>query len=145
MLTLSDFTLTITLPVLWNDMDAAGHVNNLIYLKWSEEARIHYFEEMGMNLKFGGAGTGPILGHQDAKYIFPMTHPDTAIVGIRTLGIDPDRFVLQTGVFSKKYDRIAAFSHQTIIPYDYDKLAKVALPAEWVSSIERIEGRAFNS
>ena len=30
----------VTLPILWGDMDAYGHVNNVVYLRWFEEARV---------------------------------------------------------------------------------------------------------
>ncbi|PHI19993.1 acyl-ACP thioesterase [Lewinellaceae bacterium SD302] len=138
-LKLSDFPLQTRIPVQWNDMDAAAHVNNLVYLRWCETARVEYFEKMKMNISFRGAGTGPILSYQDGKYIFPMTYPDVAIIGTRTLEVLKDRFVLQAGVFSEKHKRIAAISTQVIVPYDYELLRKVDLPAEWVEAIERIE------
>jgi len=59
-------------------MDSAKHVNNLIYLKWTETSRILLFTQM-MDTSFDGK-EGPILGWQDCKYIFPMTYPDTALV-----------------------------------------------------------------
>ncbi len=46
-LTLEDFKITTSFPVHWGDMDAAQHVNNLVYMKWTETARLLYFEEMG--------------------------------------------------------------------------------------------------
>lgn len=138
-LTLDDFKVTTEFPTHWGDMDSAQHINNLVYLRWAETARVIYFDKMGMNIAFGGAGAGPILAWQDCKYLLPMTHPDTAIVGVRTSEIKEDRFVLQTAVFSKRHNRIAAITHQDIVPYDYAKLAKVDLPAAWVEGIKAID------
>lgn len=138
-LSISDFKLHISVPVLWSDMDAAAHVNNLIYLRWCETARVRYFEEMGMNTSFRDAGAGPILAYQDGKYLFPMTYPDTAKIGIRAISVDEDRFTLQAGVFSERHGRIAAISEQVIVPYDYALLQKVPLPAEWTTAIRRID------
>ena len=139
-LTLADFNITTSFPTHWGDMDSARHVNNLIYLRWAETARVVYFREMGMNIEFSGAGAGAILSYQDCKYIYPMTHPDTAVVGVRTKQILPDRFVLQTAIFSATHDRIAAVTHQTIVPYDYAALQKVAMPGAWLAGIRRIDG-----
>ncbi len=138
-LEITDFPLITRIPVQWNDMDAAAHVNNLVYLRWCETSRVEYFERMKMNIAFRGAGTGPILSYQDGKYIFPMTYPDVAIIGTRTLEVLEDRFILQAAVFSEKYERIAAISTQVIVPYDYEKLSKVVLPGEWVKAITEIE------
>ena len=137
--TLEDYKVKEEYPVHWGDMDVAKHVNNLIYLHWVESGRIRYFYEMGMDNKF--EGVAPIIGWQDCKYIFPMTFPDTAIVGVRTLEIEEDKIILETAVFSKKHERIAAISKQSIIPYSYDDLKKVPLPTSWRTGVERIEKR----
>ncbi|MGB0840559.1 MAG: acyl-CoA thioesterase [Chitinophagales bacterium] len=136
---LAKYNVVTRYPVHWGDMDSANHVNNLIYLRWAESGRIAYFNKMGMDTGFQGGGVGPILGWQDCKYIFPMTFPDTAIVGIRTLEIKVDRLVIETAIFSERHQRIAAISKQTIIPYNYATLKKAALPEAWVEAIKQID------
>lgn len=138
--TLSDYKVITKFPVQWGEMDSANHVNNLIYLRWAESGRIEYFAQMDMNISFQPGSIGPILGWQDCKYIFPMTFPDTAIVGCRVIEILEDRFTVKTAIFSEKHERIAAISKQSIVPYDYSALKKVAMPKEWVEKIREIEG-----
>jgi len=125
--------------VHWGQMDAARHVNNTVYLRWAESARITYFEAMGMDTSFQGGGVGPILGWQDCKYIFPLTFPDTAIVGVRTIEQKEDRFIMECAIFSEHHQRISAISKQSIIPYNYGELKKVALPQEWIRAIEQVD------
>ena len=134
---IEDYKTIVHYPVQWGDMDAAQHVNNLIYLRWGESARILYFEKTGIDTTFNRKSIGPILGWQECKYIFPMTYPDTAIVGIRTLEIKEDRVLIETAVFSKKHERIAAISKQSIVPYDYAKLGKAPMPDFWRTGIEK--------
>ena len=140
-LTLDDFKIITRYDVHWGDMDAARHVNNLVYMRWTESARIHYFQMMEMDTSFLGGGVGPILGWQDCKYIFPMTYPDTAIVGLRTVEILEDRFIMQCAVFSEQHQRLASLGKQSIIPYNYKELRKVPLPGEWVEGINKLEGK----
>jgi len=137
-ITLQDYTHITKLPVQWGDMDAARHVNNLIYLRWSESGRIAYFNAMGMNPSFSGSDTGPILAWHDCKYIFPMTFPDIAIVGVRTLEILKDRLIMESGIFSERENRIAAISKQIIVPYSYAELKKVPLPQSWKAGVEAL-------
>ncbi|MCR9287955.1 MAG: thioesterase family protein [Bacteroidetes bacterium] len=139
-LTLDLFKIIEKYPVHWGDMDSANHVNNLVYLRWAESARIKYFEKMGMDTSFSSVGTGPILGWQECKYIFPMTYPDTAIVGARTVEITEDRFFIECAIFSERHNRIAAISKQSIIPYSYGELKKVEMPDPWLEEIAKIEG-----
>ena len=137
-LTPADFPIQVRCPVLWGDMDAARHVNNIVYLRWTETARVVYMDAMGMDTSFRGPGVGPIIGWQDCKYIFPLEYGDTALVGARTTEILQDRFVMQCAVFSERHDRLAALSLQHIIPYSYGELRKVALPEEWVRGIRAV-------
>lgn len=125
-------------------MDAANHVNNLVYMRYMESARIAYFEQIKMDTTFtSGESAGPILGWQDCKYIYPLTYPDTAIVGIRTIEILSDRFKMESAVFSETHNRIAALSRQIIIPYNYKSLQKMELPKSWIQNIEALEERTF--
>ncbi len=135
---LSKYKVVEEYPVHWGDMDSANHVNNLVYLRWGESCRLSYFEKIGIDTSFKSAQAGPILGWQDCKYIFPMMHPDTAIVGVRTIEKQKDRLILECAIFSKKHQRIAAISKQSIIPYDYIALKKVDLPKEWIEGIEKL-------
>jgi len=140
---LEEFKVVMEFPVLWGQMDAARHVNNTIYLRWAESARIFYFEKMVMDTEFSGDGIGPILGWQDCKYIFPLTYPDTAIVGIKTTEILEDRFMMKVSIFSKKYERISALSSQSIVPYNYGALKKEPLPELWKKKINEIEQKVL--
>ena len=93
-----------------------------------------------MDISFQPGSVGAILGWQDCKYIFPMTFPDTAIVGVRVIEVLTDRFTVETAIFSEKHQRIAAISKQSIVPYCYTNLKKVAMPISWIEKIRALEG-----
>ncbi len=138
-ITLDLYSHIIKIPAQWGEMDAANHINNLIYLRWAESARIDYFAKIGMNISFQKS-IGAILAWQECKYIFPMTFPDTAVLGTRTIEVLEDRFIMECSVFSEKHQRLAAVSKQSIVAYDYTTLKKASLPAEWLEGIEAIRG-----
>lgn len=139
----SDYKYFTEIRVYWGDMDAAQHVNNLVYLRWAETARIDYFAASGAKMNFKMEGVGPILGWQECKYIFPLTFPDTVKVGVRTLEVLEDRMIIECAFFSKKYDRLAAISKQSVVPYDYDNLKRAPMPQNWIDVIEKLEGKSF--
>ena len=41
---------TTTVPIRWGDMDAQGHVNNTVYFRYMEQARVEWFERMRARL-----------------------------------------------------------------------------------------------
>ena len=74
------------IPVLWGDMDAFGHVNNIIYLKWCETSRIELFCKIwdldGLKIDeiLEKSGVGPILANFNTNYRIPVVCPDTIYV-----------------------------------------------------------------
>ena len=41
---------TITVPIRWGDMDALGHVNNIMYFRYMEIGRIAWLNQCGFRL-----------------------------------------------------------------------------------------------
>ena len=38
------------MPIRWGDMDAFGHVNNTIYFRYLEQARVEWIESLGIRI-----------------------------------------------------------------------------------------------
>ena len=141
---LRNFPVQLKLAVHWGDMDAAQHVNNLIYLRWFESARVDYFTALGWDVTPRDGEAGFILAWQDCKYIFPVTYPDAVIVGIRISEIKQDRFLMECKIFSQKHQRLAAIATGTVVTYDYNALNKVAIPQNLRHRIKKLEGSVSN-
>jgi acyl-CoA thioester hydrolase len=76
------FPVSLTIPVAWGDMDAFGHVNNTVYLRWLESARIDYFKKVGLLDRMARDRVGPILARTEIDYRRPVTWPDTVHVEV---------------------------------------------------------------
>jgi len=135
---LKAFPVVIELPVQWGEMDAAKHVNNAVYIRWGESARIEYFNHLNIDSAFN-AEIGPILGWQDCKYIFPVTYPDTISIGVKTTEILEDRFMVECHMFSHQHQRLVAINKNSIIPYNYHQLKKEPIPQVWIDKIKELE------
>jgi len=62
------------IPIRWGDMDAMGHVNNTIYFRYMEQARINWF---GALVPRGEAwqSTGIVIVNASCNYKRPITYP----------------------------------------------------------------------
>lgn len=137
---LAPFPVVISLPVVWGEMDAFNHVNNIVYFRYFESARIAYFERL-LLLEYQRAhGIGPILGQIGCRFKFPLTYPDTVRVGVRVTEIGADRFVMEHVVVSERHGREAARGEGVAVSYDYAAGRKTALPPEIVARIRALEG-----
>ncbi len=78
-----DFRFWWPVSVRWGDMDAMGHVNNVIYLQYLESARIGYFETLsGWDGRTEGSGRqGPVLVSQTFNYRRMVFYPAEALCG----------------------------------------------------------------
>ena len=132
------YPIQVSIPVQWGDMDAFQHVNNIVYLKYFETARISYFEAMGI-VGDSSSKIGPILASTQCKFIFPLRYPDTVWATAKVMDIKTDRFDMEYAIFSQKHQRIVAKGSGTIVSYDYMNQLKVDVPTTWIQRISEIE------
>lgn len=135
---LQGFPVTVTMDIAWGEMDAFGHVNNVVYFRYFENARIEYLQRIA----FAEArGIGPILASTHCRFRRPLTFPDRLQVGIRTTEIGDDRFTIEYRLVSQRLGEIAAEGGGVVVSYDYQSARKTPLPAEVRTAIEELERR----
>ncbi len=129
---IKQYPTIISQTVEWGDMDAAQHVNNTVYLRYFENARIAFFNQIGFMDFMGEAGIGPILAEVTCQYKAPLTFPDNIQIAARILpdSITEYGFIMQHLVYSEKLQRIAAEGTSRIVCYDYKSKQKALLSSE---------------
>ena len=71
---------TARIAVRWGDMDALGHVNNAVYFRYFEQARI---EALDLAFPSGWpSNSGPILAATSAEFKRPLQYPALALVQV---------------------------------------------------------------
>ena len=138
---LEAYPVVIETPVAWGEMDSLRHVNNIVYFRYFESARMAYFDRVGFWAYMDETGVGPILASTRCKFILPLTYPDTVSVGARVSEIKDDRFVMSYAIVSHNHARLAAEGDGLIVSYDYRALTKAPLPEEIKRRIRDLEGR----
>lgn len=137
---LAAYPVVIDIPVAWGEMDAFGHVNNIIYFRYFESARIAYFDHVGYDALMKEEGLGPILAATSCRFRLPLTFPDTVSVGARVVSVGADRFRMEYRVVSHQHQKVAAEGDGDVVSYDYRTAAKAPLPDAVRLRIEAIEG-----
>lgn len=69
---------TSLIPIRWGDMDAYGHVNNTVYFRYMEQARVEWLESL--NHKVAPEGDSPVIINASCTFLVPMTYPGTVEV-----------------------------------------------------------------
>src|SRR5688572_23565274 len=60
-------------PMRWGEMDALGHMNNVSYFRYFEQARISWFDSLG--IRYAPGAQGPILGTINCRFVAPAVYP----------------------------------------------------------------------
>ena len=126
---LEGFPVIIQVPVRWGDLDAFGHVNNTVFFRFFESARIEYLRAIAFVEGGGSAGVGPILASTHCRFRRPLGFPDTTRVGARTEDLAEDRFTMEYRILSTATGEVAGEGGGVVVSYDYRAGAKAAIPA----------------
>jgi acyl-CoA thioester hydrolase len=83
---------TMRMPIRWGDMDAMGHVNNAVYFRYLEQARIEWFTEVGCEPN--PKGDGPVIINAHCTFLRQLKYPGD--IEIRTYVGPPGRSSFET-------------------------------------------------
>lgn len=116
------------IQIRWGDMDAMGHVNNTVYFRYLEMARVEWLESLG------GApspdGQGPVIVNAFCNFYRQVTYPGELIA--RHYVSSPGRSSFDTWITLERADEpgvICATGGATTVWQDAALQKSVELPA----------------
>lgn len=118
---------SVVVPIRWGDMDAMGHVNNTLYFRYMEIARLDWFFQMGMPADPNGEG--PVIANAFCNFIRQFEYPGDVLVRtyVGTLGrssFDTFHEMLRTDDPQTVYANGGA----TVVWVDFPKQSSVPMP-----------------
>jgi acyl-CoA thioester hydrolase len=129
----------VEIDVAWGEMDAFRHVNNAVYARWLETARIAYFERVGL---LAYDSVGPILARQAIDFRKPIEFPDRVTVEVHVPRLGTSSFQMRYQVTSRAQGgALVAEGESIIVLYDYKQGVKVPLSDALRAAIDGLEGR----
>ena len=69
------------IPIRWGDMDAMGHVNNTVYFRYMEQARIGWFESL-VGREAAWKDTGIVIANASCNFKRALNYPGTVEVSV---------------------------------------------------------------
>jgi len=139
---LAGFPVVVEQAVAWGDMDAYQHVNNVIYFRYFENARLEYFRRLDWFEFEKATGISPILASTQCRFRRALTYPDTIRIGARAVAVDADRFTIDYRLVSQRLGTIAADGQVVVVTYHHGRGEKVPMPDELRRRIAELEAGA---
>ena len=119
--------------VRWGDMDAMGHVNNAIYFRYLETARIDWFTAVGF--RPDPQGQGPVIVNAFCNFYRQLEYPGDILVSLYVS--DAARTTFETWATIEKLIEpgvVCAAGGATTIWVDFPRQKAVELP-DWIRKL----------
>jgi acyl-CoA thioester hydrolase len=139
---LAGYPVVIEQAVLWGEMDAYRHVNNVAYIRYLENGRVEYMRRIGWPDVEKETGVGPILASLHCRFRRPLTYPDTITIGTRLGTLGEDRFTVRQIIVSHRLGAVAAEGDGTVVTYHHTEHRKAPMPESMRRRILELEGMA---
>lgn len=132
---LNQYPVIYEQQVAWGDMDAFGHVNNVIYYRYMESARIAYFDEL--NILSQDVNT--VVATNQCKYIKPMFYPDRVSIGSCVVELRNSAMRMEYCLYSHSQQQVVATGEAVVVFVDKIEMKKTLIPDHIKKSIIQLE------
>ncbi len=132
---LTDYPVIYEQNVAWGDMDAFGHVNNVIYYRYIESARICYLDV----LNIFKLDINTVVASSQCKYLKPVFYPDQLKIGVRVEEIRNSAFRMNYLIWSSTQQQNVALGEAVIVCVDKESMQKTLIPEIIREKIIKIE------
>lgn len=143
---LKEYRHTYQLPVLWNDMDVMQHVNNTVYFRYLESARIDMVRTLASEMGGGNAAGEELaksteqsiaLAEVGCRFRQSLTFPDTITIGTGIREIGETHFLIEQAIYSPKLDAVAAIGKAHMVYYDYINRQRLQIQGDFLAALEK--------
>ena len=108
----------MAVPMRWSDMDAYGHVNNVVFLAYFEMARVDLFFDRASLEEQTGLRQGTVVAAHDVQYKLPVVYSrDPLEVQIWVSGIRAAAFTCHYEL--SDHGRRAVTGSTLLVPFDF--------------------------
>lgn len=128
---------TTRIPIRWGDMDAYGHVNNTIYFRYMEQARIEALENLGFLCD--PSKDTPVIVNAACTFQLPMVYPGTVELRMYTDHVGRSSFMTWYELGLAGDDKIYAEGSAKVVWMNPATGKSVPLP-DWLRAVLEGEG-----
>ncbi|MES2937775.1 MAG: thioesterase family protein [Pseudomonadota bacterium] len=123
----------MAIPIRWGDMDAMGHVNNTVYFRYLETARIDWMRSIGCAPD--PQGEGPVVVNAFCTFSKQLEYPGEVL--LKMYVSDPGRSSFESWATLARTDdpdTIYAEGGATTVWVDFPKQKSTPMPA-WMRTV----------
>ncbi len=110
-------------------MDALNHVNNSVFFRYMEQARISWFDSIGLPMI--NNNQGPVVVAAKCDFLRPIIYPETIAVNVMLGRAGRSSFVIHHDITSLAEPKTRfAEGETTIVWIDHKRVKSISIPEE---------------
>lgn len=132
------YALELRLRIDWSEMDLFGHVNNVMFMKYVQAARVNYWETIGLTQLHQQEGRGPMLASTGCRFLKPLHYPGELRVLTRLAFIKNTSFGFKHLLLNAGNEPVAE-AEDVVVFYNFHKSEKEMIPDFLRERIRHVE------
>lgn len=137
-----NFKVWVIREVLWRDLDALGHMNNVTALYYFEDARVEYFRDLVHGIK--SKDWNSILARVECDYIGQGFMGEKLVVAIKVQEIRNKSFTFEYLISELELSRVVCRGKSVSVCFNYHDQETCQVPDDLVGYLENREGRKID-
>lgn len=136
------FNTELNLRIDWSELDVANHINNVMFMKYVQAARVNYWEKMGLYQDFLKTNKGPMLAHTECQYKNPLFYPGTVVIKTKVVFVKNTSFGFSHHIYNHE-GILCAEANDVMVLYNFNEGEKIQIEDRWRAKINEIEQKEF--
>jgi acyl-CoA thioester hydrolase len=128
--------------ILFRDLDALGHVNNVAFVAFMEDARVEYWKALRRELS--ARRIDFIIAELTCRYHSPARFGETLVIGIRVADLGHKSFRFEYRMEDKATGRLVVEGRSVQVMYDYEGRQSIPLDDLTREAMAAVEGLSLS-
>lgn len=137
---LNQYPIIFDQPVVWGDMDAFGHLNNVMYYRYMESARLYYLEKIDLF----SHPILPVVRSNQCDYLSAVHYPDHLKIAVRIQEVNNSSFKMMYLICSEAQQKVVAMGESVLVCIDPETKGKKQIPDILKDKINNLEKTVHN-
>jgi acyl-CoA thioester hydrolase len=119
--------MELKLRIDWSEMDLFGHVNNVMYAKYIQAARVNFMEKVGIVKSYEEQKLGFMVAATSILFYKPLFYPGNITMKTTVKETKNTSFILEHDIYNQE-NELCARGEDVIVYFDFNKHEKLMLP-----------------
>ena len=120
------------------DIDILQHMNNMVYIKYLEKARLEWYEQMGVSFQtILDRGYGTVVRNLNVSYVKEARLGDKLQIKTVPISIGNSSFVMKQWMYNESGEVITE-AEAVIVMIDFHKREKAQIPSDLANKLKQM-------